>query len=313
MENQLNIAFFGTSDRSNPILETLHKNFNLALCVTKADTKVGRKQEIRETQVKTWTRTNQIPCITINNIKVDQETIINTLKQHKIDLAIVADFSFLLPQAIIDTPKYKMINIHFSLLPKYRGASPVQFAILNGDKVTGVTYYLMAKGMDTGDIIFQFKHELTAKEISGELYNILFKKAAEKLPDVINNLISGKLSPTPQDNNQATYCWSKTNSKTTFILKDDAKIDWELSAAEIERLVRAYHPWPIAWTTLEDLENAGKTRLVNSFTIKNNVDKKVKIFATELVDGEKLQIIELQVEGKNKTDWKSFLNGYAVV
>ena len=126
----MNVAFFGTSDRSINILNSLNENFDLVLCVTKNDTVVGRKKEIRETQVKTWTKKNNTPYLTISSAKKEKNNIIKTLKEHKVDIAVVADFSFIIPEEIINTPQYKMINIHFSLLPKYRGASPVQHAII---------------------------------------------------------------------------------------------------------------------------------------------------------------------------------------
>lgn len=299
----MKIAFFGTSDRSTPILDTLYKNFDLALCVTKANTRVGRHQELRETGVKKWAKKKRVNCLTISDIKAERkEKIVNRLKTENVELGIVADFSFIIPQEIINTPKFKIINIHFSLLPKYRGASPVQFAILNGEKETGITYHLMDKGMDTGPILAQIKHKLSGNETSGDLYNQLFQVAADNLTKVITNYTEGKIAPEMQNNDAATFTYSKTRLKTTFIFKEDAKIDWNSHSNVIERQIRAYNPWPTAWTTLGEIPG---------INLKNNKNPnlKVKIYSAEIVRKE-LRIRELQVEGSKKITWEDFLNGY---
>ncbi len=146
----MKIAFFGTSDKSTPIVEGLHNNFDLALCMTKTDTKIGRKQKVRETAVKVWAKEHGINYLCIESIKESESAVAKELKKHKIELGVVADFSFIIPKSIINTPKYGLINVHFSLLPKLRGASPLQHAILQGLRETGVTYYLVDEEMDTG-------------------------------------------------------------------------------------------------------------------------------------------------------------------
>jgi len=304
------IVFFGTSDRSLPILNSLKDNFNLILCVTKSDTVVGRNKDTRETEVKKWATQNDIKFIAIDSLKGENlEHLINTFKKDKPDIGVVADFSFMIPKSIIDAFNGNLINVHFSLLPKYRGASPVQHAILNGDEYTGVTYYLLDENMDEGDILSQFEYKIDPDITSGELYSTLFKLSAQNLPKTIKNYLEGKVTPIKQDNSKATYTISKTNPKHTFIYKQDALIDWQQNAEKIHRAIRAYNPWPIAWTYLGDLET---TQLIfESIKLKPNVNRnlKVKIFSTSIND-EKLKINQLQVEGKNKSDWVSFVNGY---
>ncbi|MFC1621831.1 methionyl-tRNA formyltransferase [Patescibacteria group bacterium] len=272
----MKIAFFGTSDRSQPILKSLNNNFDLEFCITK-----------KGSGVEAWCKENKI--------KITQKVTPD------IDLGVVADYSQIISGDVINTPKYKIINIHFSLLPELRGASPIQHAILQGLNGTGVSYFVMSEKMDTGDIIYQFEHPLDGTETSGELYEILFEKAANHLPQVISDYTSGKLIPQPQDHSKATYCYSKTHPKSTLIHKDDALIDWKDSAKYIERQVRAFDPWPIAWAYLKDLPVALKDHI--------NPDLKVKIHKVEVKNG-KLEIKELQVEGKNIIDWESFENGY---
>lgn len=310
--NKLKVAFFGTSNRSIKILEALNNNFDLQLCITKEDVKVGRKQELKETQVKAWAKQNKVNFVTISDLKsINKEKVIQELMSNKIDLGIVADFSFMIPQKIIDTPKYGLINIHFSLLPKYRGASPVQFSILNADDITGVTYYLMDKGMDTGKIIYQFEHKMTKKETSGQLYKVLFEKAAQELPNTINKYVKGNLIPYEQEEINATYTKSKTNSKHTFIYKEDAKINWNLNAEQIEASIRAFDPWPISWTSLKELADALNLQLKDKF---KNSTLKVKIYDASVQGSAdpktNLKINKLQVEGKKVFNWTDFENGY---
>lgn len=310
VDNPIKIVFFGTSDRSLPILNSLKENFDLILCVTKSDTVVGRNKSIRETEVKKWALKNNIEVISLDSLKGQNlEQLLSTIKKYKPNLGVVADFSFMIPKSVIDSFDGNIINVHFSLLPKYRGASPVQYAILNGDKTTGVTFYLLNEKMDEGDILNQYEYKIDSEITSGELYSILFQLSAEKLPQTIINFLKGNLKTVHQDHSKASYTISKSNPKHTFIYKEDALINWLESPEKIHRSVRAFNPWPISWTYLEDLE---KTNLISEkIKLKENVNKKlkVKIFTTSIED-RKLKINQLQIEGKNKSDWVSFLNGY---
>lgn len=304
------VIFFGTSDRSAPILDSLKSNFNLCLCVTKKDTKIGRKQVEKESGVKNWCKNNNINFIEIDSLKENNLSyVLEEIEKIQPDIGIVADFSYIIPKNIIESFKGKIINVHFSLLPKYRGASPVQYTILNGDEHAGVTYYLLSEKMDDGDILSQIEYKIDSRYTSGELYELLFNFASENLPSVIKKYLSGEIKPVTQDHSLATYTYSKTNPKHTFIFKEDALVDWNQTVEKIERSVRAFNPWPIAWTYLKDLESAGI--LSEKIELKEYVNKdlKVKIFKSQVVDG-KLKIDELQVEGKNKVGWKEFKNGY---
>jgi methionyl-tRNA formyltransferase len=306
----LKIIFFGTSDRSTPILEALKINFDLILCITKKDTKVGRQQTVKETEVKKWSKLNNIEFLEISSLKNDDlEYTIKKIEDLKPDYGVVADFGFIIPKKIINLMNGQIINIHFSLLPKYRGASPIQHAILNGDKITGITYYMLDEKMDTGDIIVQNEYIIDTDKTSGELYDILFETAAEKLPSVIKKLHSNKIKPTPQDNTKATYTFSSSHPNSTHIFKEDAKINWDRNPEKIERSIRAFNPWPIAWTTLEDIQNSNT--LTEKILLRAHIDKnlKVKIFKSHLENG-KIKIDELQIEGKNKIRWEEFSNGY---
>lgn len=305
------VAFFGTSDRSIPILEALNTNFKLSLCVTKKDVKVGRNQECKETGVKVWAKANKVNFVEIDSLKdADLEKVTRALESEKVEYIIVADFSYIVPDQLLQ--KYensRIINIHFSLLPKYRGASPVQFAILNGDENTGITFQLVHRRMDAGAILYQIVYKMAYNETSGELYDTLFKISAEKLPQILANYFSGKTTPLAQDEEKATYTYSKTHPTHTFIYKEDAQINWKNGTEVIERQIRAFNPWPISWTYLKELEN--NSTLSQKFKFKKHIDKElpVKIYETAVIE-RKLAIKTLQVAGKTKMTWKEFENGY---
>lgn len=308
--DKLKIAFFGTSDRSIPILEELNKNFELVLCTTKKDVKFGRHQDLKPTAVKTWAVEHMVRVVTISSLKgLELEALIEQIKLSKADYILVADFSFIIPAAMLEAFGDKIINVHFSLLPLYRGASPVQFAILNGEKTTGITYHLLDRKMDSGKILHQIGYKIAGKETTQELYKTLFELAAANLPKVINDYAANLITPRAQDESKATFCYSPSHPESTFIYKEDGQIDWKKSAEEIERCIRAYNPWPIAWTTAGSLEN--NKRLCNS-NIKLipsiNKDSKVKVFKARIED-DRLCIEELQFEGKNRIDWQTLENG----
>lgn len=311
--NKTKVVFFGTSDKSISILKSLKKHFNLCICVTKTDTKVGRKQETRETAVKKWAKKNGVDFIEVDSLKgKDQSKVIKEIEKAKPELGVVADFSFMIPMEIINLFGKKLINIHFSLLPKYRGASPVQIAIINGDDTIGITFHIIEEKMDSGDIIFQIGYKLCGKETTGELYDILFKIAADKLPEILEKYNLGQITPLPQNKEEATYTFSRTHPNSTYVFKEDALISWEYKPEEIERMIRAYNPWPIAWTHLKELEKAKCLREVK-INMKDYVNKelKAKIISADIVEG-KIDIKELQIEGKTKMTWNDFKNGYLV-
>jgi len=307
----MKVVFFGTSDRSTPILESLKSHFDLVLCVTKTDSKVGRKQTLKESGVKTWAKQNSVNFLEIDSLRgQDLKKVMQEIENLKPDYGVIADFSIIIPSEIIKLFDIRLTNIHFSLLPKYRGACPVQFAILDGDETTGITFYVVDEKLDNGAIISQIGYKMANKETAGELYDILFKIAADKLPEVLEKYSQGQTTPLPQDQLKATYTFSPHYPKSTFIYKEDAQIDWKEKSEKIERTVRAFNPWPIAWSCLKDLEKA-KCLIEGKIKFKKSVDRdlKIKIYRSRIHDG-KIAIQEVQIEGKNKTPWKDFKNGY---
>lgn len=315
----MNIAFFGTSDKSTPILDSLRnlRDHSLALCITKPDALVGRKRQPKETGVKKWAKENNVNFIEVDNLKGDQlDIVIHSVEGLNIQLAVVADFSLFIPEKLISTFKYGMINVHFSLLPKLRGASPVQYAILNGDKKTGITFFLIEKSMDTGPILYQTEHELNGSETSGELNSTLFHIAAQNIEGVINRYLEGKTLPQSQNHEEASYCYSPSHPTSTFIYKEDAKINWKENPELIERKIRAFNPWPVAWTTLGELAKSN-TKDLEGYKLRpdKNPDLIVKIYTAVYIVGSHDNALTpdvVQVEGSNKISCRDLVNGYFV-
>ncbi len=306
----MNIAFFSTSDKSFPILETIHKDFHLAVCITKPDVVIGRKKLLRENATKTFCKRNNIPYLEIDNLKsTSGASVLEALSKYDVQIGIVADFAFIIPEDIFNKPELGLINIHFSKLPQYRGASPVQFTIKDRCKVAGISLHLIDKGMDTGDIIFQTEVELEGNENSEILYNKLFKYTSTMITQILHDYSSNKLLPTKQNEAEATYTRSLNNPKITFIQKEDAEIKWNYETQDIEASIRAFYPWPIAWTYLKNTEHNDK--LMYNLQLKPKIDKntKIKIYTAKIVEN-KLLPIEIQLENKNKILWDDFLNGY---
>jgi methionyl-tRNA formyltransferase len=314
--DKIPVAFFGTSDRSLPILEALKNSdkIDLVQCITKRDTKVGRHQDIRETEVKKWSKANHVPVTSVSSMSGSElEAVIEQLRSSKAQYGIVADFSFIIPYTLIEFFDGKLINIHFSLLPLYRGASPVQFTILNGDEMAGITFMLIDKKLDTGKIIHQIGYKMAGNETSEDLYKTLFELAGDNIEYVIEHFHNEQLKPREQDHSKATYTYSPTHPKNTFIYKEDAMINWKNDAKRIVQAIRAYYPWPVAWTTLEELENNKKLWL-SRLRFRKGLDRKqkVKIHAADTTIDSKVEINELQIEGRTRMDWKTFENGYLV-
>lgn len=297
-----------------PILEALKKHFDLVLCVTKEDVLVGRHQTPKETQVKTWAKANRVNSVTIKeSLTREKDAIIDQILSSKAEVGVVADFGYIVPREILDIFPKGLINIHFSLLPIYRGASPVQFAILNGDTQTGITFQLMEYTLDTGPILHQIPYPLDGSETSGGLYTALFDLAGAQLPVVLQKCLTGKITPTPQDESKATYTSSPSHPKNTYVYKEDARLDWNEDTPMLERKIRAYNPWPIAWTTLSEMQEHND-KIAGFTQLKKSSDglKTVKIYAGQLTLDGRLGILNLQVEGGKPLSWEDFAHGYLV-
>jgi len=298
--------FFSTSDRMVPLLEEINKITDIQLCITKKDVEVGRHQNIKENPVKQWCIENKREYIQIDNLKgKDLITVLEKVKEVNPDLGIVVDFNFIVPNEILETFGNKLVNIHYSLLPRYRGASPIQFSILNGDKETGITYQLVHKEMDKGNILMQERYALVGNEASGDLFEQLLNLNIISMDKFVNQWTKGMLKEIVQNEGDATYTYSTIQPKKTIIFKEDAYTELKESPEVIERKIRAFYPRPILWTHMKHLTRFKGLNLKD--ISKENLT--VKIFEGKMINNN-LEIQTLQVEGKNKMSWKEFLNGY---
>ncbi len=238
----LKLVFAGTPDFAAQILEVLAKsNHQILAVLTQADRPKGRGQVLSQSPVKQLAFRHTIPVYQPARLKEpDIQKILSDLKP---DLMIVAAYGLILPKEILSIPKYGCMNVHASLLPHWRGASPIQHSILNGDAITGITMMQMNEGLDTGDILAVESCAIELHETSGSLQERLATIAGPLLLNTLQQLKQKKLKPIKQENEFASYA--------PKISKQEAKIDWTKSTSEIDRIVRAFNPWPIAFSSID--------------------------------------------------------------
>lgn len=241
----MNIVFAGTPAFGLPCLEALHQSKHQLLAVyTQPDRPSGRGRKVQPSPIKAWATTHDIAVYQPVNFKSAEAR--EALASLKPDLIVVIAYGLILPQAVLDIPRFGCVNVHASLLPKWRGASPIQHAILNGDTQSGVTIMQMDAGMDTGSMYTKVECPIHPEDTTAELHDRLAAISSKPLLETINAIASGSITPETQDDAYATYA-PKIN-------KVDAKIDWRLSAVEILNKIRAYSPWPICFTQTPDTE-----------------------------------------------------------
>ena len=238
----LNIVFAGTPEFGIPCLDALlSSKHKLQAVYTQPDRPAGRGRKLQASAVKEWATAQEIPVFQPLNFKLQEN--INELAALKPDLMVVIAYGLILPQAVLSIPHFGCINVHASLLPRWRGASPIQHAILYGDKETGVTIMQMDKGMDTGAMLKKISCPIN-NDTSASLNLRLSEIAAAPLLETIDNIANSNIISMPQDENLVTYA--------PKIAKIDAKINWNKTALEIDCQIRAFNPWPITYTEVDD-------------------------------------------------------------
>lgn len=238
----MNIVFAGTPEFAIPPLKALLDSKHSVIAVfTQPDRPAGRGQTLHQSPVKALAQLHNIPVYQPTRLKnpEDQET----LRELKPDLLVVVAYGLILPKVVLTIPKFGCINIHASKLPRWRGAAPIQHAILAGDKTTGICTMQMDEGLDTGDILLEKTCDIAPEDTSQTLHDKLALLGATALIETLNQLEQGLLSPQKQDPNIPT-------TYATKISKADAKVDWQESAIVIDRKIRAFNPWPVAFTEL---------------------------------------------------------------
>ena len=302
----MRIIFMGTPDFAVGTLEALvNAGHEVVLAVTQPDKPQGRKQILIAPPVKQTAEKLGIPVYQPKRVREPEALAL--LRSYEPELIVVAAFGQILPKELLDMPQYGCINVHASLLPKYRGAAPIQWAILNGDAVTGVTIMRMDVGLDTGDMIAKAEVAITPQDTGGSLFDRLAETGAKLCVETIPSIVDGTAVYTPQDEQAAT--------KVGQISKKDGLIDFTRSAAAIECQIRGLNPWPSAYTSL-----AGKTLKIWSAQVSDRqteaqpgtvvlVEK--DRFGVQTGDGV-LICTEVQLEGKKRMSAADFLRGNAL-
>ncbi len=294
----ISTVFFGTHTFAATILQGLIDSglFDIQLVITQPDRPVGRRQEMQKSPAKLLAEKHNLPLAQPSSLK---SYVIGHMSY---DVGICAQYGLIIPEAILNYPKHGTINVHTSLLPRYRGASPIQTALLNGEAQTGVTIMKMDAGLDTGPIILQKPLNIAPEDTYTTLDEKMAKIAILGLLEAIPQYISGALQPIPQDNTKATI--------TKQLTREDGRVDWQKTAQEIYNQWRGLTPWPGVWTEFE----GKRIKLHKIKPNDKNIDHGSVISdQNRLLFGCKtgaIEILELQVEGKNKQTAKEFVNGY---
>jgi methionyl-tRNA formyltransferase len=304
------IVFMGTASFSKEVLEMLiENNYNIVGVVTQPDRLVGRKKVLTMPDVKKVALEHDIEVLQPSRIKEDYQGVIDL----KPDLIITAAYGQIVPQAVLDAPRLGCINVHASLLPKYRGGAPVHYAIINGEEKTGVTIMYMVKKMDAGNIISQRETPILEDDTVSVLYDRLSVLGAELLKDTLPSVLNETNESIAQDESLVTYA--------PTLSREDERIDWNLSARGIYNKVRGTNSWPGSFTTYKDKTVkiwAGQIHNCEN-AVKHHAHQEngtiVKIFkdaiGVKVNDGVYL-ITELQVEGKKRMSVKDYLNGHSI-
>ncbi|MBI2357142.1 methionyl-tRNA formyltransferase [Candidatus Dojkabacteria bacterium] len=297
--------FIGSNWESLEVLKTIYEDsrFEVVGIITQPDKPVGRKQILTPTEIKTFGLENDIPVFIPEK---NEEKYKEALELFKPDLVVCIAFGEIIPDSFLLAPKYGSINIHFSLLPKYRGAIPIQSAIINGEKETGITIMKMGKGMDKGPILSVFKEQIKPDDTNQSLRERLVKISAEVLPEILDRWVNGEIHAMEQDDSKATYCYKAELEKEKMEIKFD-----EMTAENIDRIVRGCIPWPVAWTILNDSRiKIYKVRVLEAFgELKPGEILKDRGRLVIGTQDKQIEILELQPEGKNIMNAMNYLTG----
>jgi len=294
-----NIIFMGTPDFSVPTLEEIHSKFGIRCVVTVPDKPQGRGLKLAFSPIKQKALELNIPILQPEKLK--DEIFINQLKSYNPDIIVVVAFR-ILPQEVFSIPKIATFNIHASLLPKYRGAAPINHAIINGEKITGLTTFIIKEKVDTGNILLKKEIELYDGITAGELHDILMIEAPKIAIDTIELLLSGKYNALPQNEIEAT--------PAPKIFRDFCKINWNNSAVNLRNFIHGLSPYPGAFTKICD-----NTVKILRVKISNHKLEPSQFIITNnnLLIGSidnALEILEIQPENKKVMNIKDFINGW---
>jgi len=305
----MRIVFIGTGEIAVPTLRALQESkHELVGIVTQPDRPAGREQKVTAPAIKVAllgsVATDRASPPILQPAKIKDPQTIDAIQALRPDVIVVMAYGQILPRAALEIPRIACLNLHASLLPRWRGAAPIQAAIASGDRNTGVTVMFMNEGLDTGDILLQREVALSPNETGGSLHDRLAPVAADALLESLQVLATGNAPRTPQDNSRATLA--------PKLSREDGRIDWHEAAEVIERKIRAFNPWPTAFTQIGD-----HTLKIFSAAIVDLRGKSGEILRREreLVIATKdraLSLVEVQLEGKRRMSAVEFLKGFRV-
>ncbi|MCR4830496.1 MAG: methionyl-tRNA formyltransferase [Pseudobutyrivibrio sp.] len=298
----MKVVFMGTPDFAVETLKAIYEaGHEVILAVSQPDKPKGRSGKLQPTPVKEYAIEHDIPVY--QPVKIRAEESVEYLRQFEADVFVVAAFGQILPKVILDMPRLGCVNVHGSLLPKYRGAAPIQWAVINGEKVSGNTTMLMGPGLDDGDMLLKSEVELAADETGGSLFDKLAIDGGKLAVKTIEALDKCEITPIPQDESQATH--------VGMIKKEMGLVDWTKSAEEIERLIRGLNPWPSAFSFIDGKQlKLWKATVVDKTGEPGTVISVDKNVFTIACGQKSLEINELQLEGKKRMAAGDFLRGY---
>ena len=299
----MRIVFMGTPDFAVPSLQALiDAGHDVCAVYTQPDKPQGRKQILTAPPVKTLALEHDIPVFQPNTLKNEDEQA--RLRELAPEVIIVVAYGKLLPKAVLDIPPHGCINVHGSLLPRWRGAAPIQWAVIAGDEMAGVTTMQMAEGLDTGDMLLTYETKVGEQETAGELFDRLAQSGAELLTQTLVKL--DEITPRPQDDAQSCYAH--------MLDKQMAVIDWSKSAHEIDCLIRGLNPWPIALTTLsgERLKVFAAEKAAGNGEPGTVLEADPKKGLTVACGEGALRLTEIQLVGGKRMKATDFLRGHSV-
>lgn len=298
------IVFMGTPDFSVPVLQQIiNDGYDVIGVVTQPDRPVGRKKILTPPPVKVEALKHDIPVFQPEKIRQEQE--LEKILSLKPDLIVTAAFGQILPNKLLESPKYGCINVHASLLPELRGGAPIHYAIIQGKQKTGVTIMYMVEKLDAGDILTSVEVPITEEDNVGTLFDKLSDAGAKLLSETLPLLLEGRLTPKPQNHADATFA--------SNIKREQEKINWTKTGEEIYNHIRGLNPWPVAFTTLngqvvkiwQAKKEAGQSGEVPGTVLKVETDS----FTVSTGNDTAIKIIELQPSGKSKMPSEQFLRG----
>lgn len=297
----MRVVFMGTPDFAVPSLQILlDHGYEVCAVYTQPDKPKGRGHKLQPPPVKELALQHQIPVFQPATLR--KEEVQAEIRSWNPDVIVVVAYGKLLPKAVLDAPKLGCVNVHGSLLPQYRGAAPIQWTVLNGDKVAGVTTMFMAEGMDTGDMLLKAETPVGEEETSGQLFDRLKDLGADLLLETLQGLEAGTLTPVPQDEAQAT--------RAPMLSKELSQVDWTKSAQQVHDLIRGLNPWPSAVSYLD-----GRKLKLHASRVREGSGEPGKPFAQDgalwVYCGQgALELTEIQTENGKRMDGKSYLLGH---